>query len=127
MNMLRLTVVFLAIFFTASVGFSKTQLPVLVHHRSDDYAAECFKAMKYFKQYTFGLEAPVYDEKEKVEWILENNDLQVQEVVGGKIYLNPTSLIHSEFGVFLRVQDFVIVKISNLYADENGYYISIVE
>lgn len=99
---------------------------MLSAYQFDEYVVECSEQMKYFTQYTFGLEAPIEDEKEKIECILENKDSQVKEVVRGKIYLRPESLIHSEFGVFLRVQDFIIVKLSNLSSDERGPYISLV-
>jgi hypothetical protein len=96
------------------------------NYEFDQSMIESMNAMKHFKQYTFGLEAPIDREKEKIDWILENKDAQVKEVIEGKIYLRPECLIHSDFGVFLRVENFIIVKLSNLSFDEKGYYIPLV-
>ena len=122
----KIQIIFL---FMSISGFARPFLPMSISPDiSEDsiehkrFCDECLESMRYFNQYTFGLEA-IVDEQEKLEWILENKNSQIKNIENRKIYLSPQSIVRSEFGDFLTVEGCIVVRLTNLFTDEQGSYI----
>lgn len=75
--------------------------------------------------FTFGESIDTQTESELLNLILDNKEYCTQVIEEEKIYLKPDQIFPTEDGIFLRINQFDLVKISPVFSDELGCYIEI--
>jgi len=80
-------------------------------------------AKGFSTSFSFGESIDDIDQKQLIELITENNEYCTDKMIGGRIYLKPDQIYPSREGVFLRINQFDLVRLSCVYSDDEGCYI----
>jgi hypothetical protein len=118
--------VFLFAFCTA---FCKPYMPSfapgdeLLPLKETTFFKEFGRLLDNFEQYTFGLAVKVETDQEKIDWIMENRNHEITQILDQHIYLAPERITQSEFGTFLSIENGFFLKLPQTFSDEKGCYI----
>lgn len=82
-----------------------------------------YASIYFATSFSFGESVDVTSDEEVVSLILDHQEYCIEMVTADKIYLKPQKLFPSKEGVFLSVDQFVLVKIPRLFSDQDGCYI----
>jgi hypothetical protein len=80
-------------------------------------------ASGFSTSFPFGESIDGIDQKQLVELITENGEYCTDKMVGGRIYLKSGQIYPSREGVFLRINQFDLVRLSCVCSDDEGCYI----
>lgn len=82
-----------------------------------------FAASACATSFTFGESLDVDDPHQIVQLVIENLEYCTLRISNDRIFLKPNLIYPTDEGVFLRINQFDLVRLPHLYSNEEGCYI----